>query len=259
MRAATRVIVVAYLAQARDRLTEPSFLWPLLIQPVLIAAIATILFERTGSRGVLLYGVIGSGLVGLWNTNLWSSGWIVESERWQGTLELLLAAPARWEDALLGKSFCNSSFSVASMLVTLVVAAYGFRVPVTLQHPGAFAAALMLTVVAVTCLGLLLGALFVLSRAASRAGEIMNYPIFILSGLLFPITVLPMWTRPLSFTLAPTWSAQALRWSAAQPQGWPWGNYLMLVLLGAVYYGAARCAYAVVERKVRRDGTLGYY
>lgn len=259
MKAALRVIAYACLAQARDRLVDPGFLWPLLGQPILFAAMAAVLFQGTGTEQFVMFGVIGSGLIGLWNTNLWSSGWIVEAERWQGTLELLLAAPARWEHVLIGKSLSNALLSTLSMVVTFAIVAYGFQVPVRLDHPIAFAAGLMLTVFAITCLGLLLGALFVLSRAASRAGEVLNYPIFILSGLLFPLTVLPLWTRPFSAALAPTWSAAGLRWTAVRAGGPPVGEFLALIVLGVLYYLLARPLYATVERKVRGEGTLGHF
>lgn len=254
-----RIIGLAYIAQARDRLIDPWFLLPLLVQPVLLTAMTVFLFQRAGATNFVLFGVIGSGLVGLWNTNMWSSGWIVDAERWQGTLELLMAAPARWEHVLIGKALSNATISVASILLTFLIAAICFQVPVRIANPLAFTLGLLLTIFALTCLGLLLGALFVLSRAASRVGDVLNYPIFILSGLLFPLTVLPWWMRPLSDIFATTWSAQVLRGSVLQSSTWPLLEFGALTGLGIFYYLLARPLYFLVERKVRVDGSLGLY
>lgn len=259
MRSTLRLIGLAYLAQARERLIDPWFLLPLLVQPILLATMMVFLFRRSEATNFLLFGVIGSGLIGVWNTNLWSSGSIIEAERWQGTLELVLAAPARWEQVLVGKSLSNASISVASILLTFAVAAYGFHVPIDLENPLAFMLGLLLTVFALTCLGLLLGSLFVLSRAASRISEVLNYPIFILSSLLFPLTFLPWWIRPLSGILATTWSAQALRESVLQSSTWPALELSTLFLLGVLYYLLAYPLYSIIERKVRVDGSLGLY
>jgi ABC-2 type transport system permease protein len=253
------VIGQAYLAQTRDRTVDLWFLFPLLVQPVIFASMAVVLFQRTGGQQFVLFGIIGSGLIGLWNTNIWSSGWIIETERWEGTLELLMATPALWEDVLIGKSLANASLSAASMGIVFAVATYAFRVPIVIKQPLAFGVSLALTVAALTCLGLLLGALFVLSRAANRAGEVLNYPIFILSGMFFPLTVLPLWTRPLSLILAPTWSAQGLRWGVGIPTGWPVVEHSALVTLALLYYLIARPLYQTVERKVRAEGTLGHH
>ena len=45
--------------------------------------------------GTLLYAALGAGLMGIWSTTLFGSGGVIQWQRWQGTLELVVAAPAR--------------------------------------------------------------------------------------------------------------------------------------------------------------------
>ncbi|MGN1045375.1 MAG: hypothetical protein ACI4Q9_05415, partial [Candidatus Methanomethylophilaceae archaeon] len=42
----------------------------------------------------------------------------------------------------------------------------------------------------------------------------LEYPIYVLSGAIVPITSLPSFLRPISMILPPTWGVEALRASA---------------------------------------------
>jgi ABC-2 type transport system permease protein len=107
-------------------------------------------------------------------------------------------------------------------------------------------------------LGLMLGSLFVLARAAGNLSTVLNYPIFILSGLTFPLTVLPLWTRPLSYSLAPAWGNLALAQSAGYLiSGSMLVTYLALAGLAVAYFVAGHYLYRMVERIVRKQGGLG--
>jgi len=168
---------------------------------------------------------------------------------------------------LIGKSLSNSAISLLAMFLTFATGALVYRVPLGIQHPLAFVAGLALTVVAMTCLGLLLGTLFVLTRSAGNMTQMLNYPIFILSGLTFPITILPLWTRPISAVLAPTWGTHVLETAAGLPSPTIlallpeayWVNYLILVFLAVVYYFVAHQLYRLVERIARKLGGLQSY
>jgi ABC-2 type transport system permease protein len=199
--------------------------------------------------------VIGSGLIGMWNSNLWTSGFIVQNERRGGTIELLLAAPTSMLLVLFGKSLANALISVLAIGITFLTGALVLRVPLGLDHPLAFLGALVLTVFALTTLGLVFATGFILSRAAGRMAEVLNYPIFILSGLTFPITTLPLWTRPLSFSLAPTWGNLAMGAAAGLGEGLL-ATYLWLGLLGILYFVIAVGLYQWIERIARQQGRL---
>ena len=42
----------------------------------------------------------------------------------------------------------------------------------------------------------------------------LEYPVWLVTGLLVPLAVLPGWVTPVSWVLAPTWGMRALRASA---------------------------------------------
>lgn len=267
MRNTWRVILASFQMQIKDRITSNTLQFTLLVQPVLFTILTVGLYRFSGKADFGLYAIIGSGMIGIWNANLWTSGFIVQNERWVGTLEQIIASPTSLEVVLVGKSLSNAVISLLAMFLTFGTGALVYRVPLGVESPLAFGAGLVLTVIAMTCLGLLMGTLFVLTRSAGNMTQVLNYPIFILSGLTFPITILPLWTRPLSAILAPTWGTHLLETSAGLssapilnllPAGL-WVNYLIIAALAVVYYLIAHVLYRQVERLVRRTGGLQSY
>ena len=64
------------------------------MQPVIFASIAFFMFEAGSRPGTLLYVALGAGLMGIWSSTLFGSGGAIQWQRWQGTLELLVARAA---------------------------------------------------------------------------------------------------------------------------------------------------------------------
>jgi ABC-2 type transport system permease protein len=103
-------------------------------------------------------------------------------------------------------------------------------------------------------LGFALCMVLVRFRAASHIGNSLEYPVWLASGLLFPISVLPGWSHPLSWSLATTWGMRALLHGALG--GEVWRDLGMCALL-TLAYGAI--GIAILDRfldAARRSATL---
>ncbi len=252
-----RVLIGSFQLQAKDRVTSNFFIGTLLIQPVIFTVLSVGTYLYGGKADFATYAVIGAGMIGIWNSNLWTSGRIVEDERRAGTLALLVASPTPISVVLLGKSLSNAVASLVAMGMTFATGIIAFRLPITLRDPLAFFVSLVLTLIAMTCMGLVLGSIFVITRNAGEFLTVTNYPIFVLSGLTFPITVLPLWTRPLSASLAPTWGNLALNQAAGKVVvAAMWPNYLWLIGLSVAYLVVARVLFRRVEYLVRQAGSV---
>jgi len=252
-----RALWGSFREQATSRATDNFYIGTLFIQPVIFALLSVGIYQYGGKPNLSLYAVIGAGMIGIWNNNLWTSGSIVQDERRSGTLELLVACPTSLEIVLLGKSLSNAVASIIALGLTLVTGLVVFHLPIEIEHPFAFAGAILLTLVAMTMLGLLIGSLFVLARAAGNLATVLNYPIFILSGLTFPLTILPLWTRPLSYSLVSTWGNLALaRAAGAISESSIAITYLALGGLSLLYFAIAHYLYRLIERIVRIQGGL---
>ena len=108
----------------------------------------------------------------------------------------------------------------------------------------------------ITCLGLVFGSLFILSRNAGEFTSVANYPVYLLSGLSVPLTLLPLWTRPLSQLLTPTWGNIVLNEAATHTHADLLPNYLIIIGLSIIYLIIARVLYKKVEYLALEAGTL---
>src|SRR5260221_9347854 len=118
-----------------------------------------------------------------------------------------------------------------ALAATLVWGRLVFGVPLHFAHPFLFAVALVVTVIALGLMGLVLASTFILYRYANAIANLLEYPVWIASGLVFSTSILPAWTRPISWALPPYWGVLALRHAALR------GDLLlplgMAALLGA--------------------------
>ena len=251
-----RVIYSSFMLQAKDRATNNFFIGTLFVLPIIFTLLSVGTYLYGGKPDFGLYAVVGAGMIGIWNSNLWTSGRIVDDERRSGTMPMLIASPTPFALVLVGKSLSNAVTSLVAMAMTFGTGLIAFRLPIDIDDPLGFVVSLLLTIVAMTCLGLILGSFFVLTRNAGQFITVANYPIFVLAGLTFPITLLPAWTRPLSATLAPMWGNLAMNAAAGLVAGNPWLIDLWLIGLSVVYLIIARFLYARVEYMVREAGSL---
>jgi ABC-2 type transport system permease protein len=104
---------------------------------------------------------------------------------------------------------------------------------------------------------MLIATTFVLYRHANALGNLLEYPIWLVTGLLVPLATLPFWVQPISWLLAPTWGMEAIRSATlGNDLGTPLFAMLMCVVLAVVYYVGSRIALRYVLDKARRDATL---
>jgi ABC-2 type transport system permease protein len=129
-----------------------------------------------------------------------------------------------------------------------------FGIPITIVHPLAFAVSIPACIVAIGLLGLITAATFVLYRSAFALGISMQYPVWIATGLLVPLAVLPSWLGPVSWLLAPTWGFRAIREAALG--GSPWPAIGMCAVVSVAYLAIALACLAFFERLARSRASL---
>ena len=224
------------------------------ISPVVFASIAFLLFRAGARPGSLLFVAIGAGMMGIWSAVLFGSGGAIAWQRWQGTLEYVIAVPPPLIVVVLPLTIATATIGLYSLTSTLLWGWLFFDLPFEIAHPGWFVVALPVSVLALGLLGLVLAATFVLYRHANALSNLLEYPIWLVTGLLTSLALLPGWTRPLSWILAPTWGVRALRESAIG--GDPGFAILMSVLLGLSYLVIGHFCLQYFERLAREKATL---
>ncbi len=259
LRQSIRTIGLAAEMAMRYTATDGFVIFAVFLQPLIIAVLGLFMLrERGGDYGIFV--VVGSGLTGIWSSLLFVSGSAITEERWTGTLETLVGVPTPLWVVVLGKNSAHVLQSLGSMVLAYVLASLMFGYPLTVAQPGLFGTSALFIVLSFVCFGLLLSPFFVVNADAHHFRNGLEYPVYILCGFLFPIALLPNWTTPLSYLLAPYWAARALHASAAGTASFPgllmdWG---MMVLLGALYVVASSWLFRRTLEKARRDATLGF-
>jgi ABC-2 type transport system permease protein len=249
-----RLIWISWLFHVRSLTTSGFFLLISFLQPLIFATIAFYVFRAGGKEGTLLYAAIGAGLMGIWSSTLFGSGGAIQWQRWQGTLESLIVAPPRFILVLAPLTVATATIGLYALVATLLWGRLLFGVPIHLAHPWLFALAVPATVVSLGFLGLVLAATFILYRHANALSNLLEYPIWLITGLLVPLSLLPGWVHPFSWVLAPTWGVRAIREAALG--GDPLPAIGMCGALAVVYLAIGSVALRLFETLARKQATL---
>ena len=251
---AVRIVRTGFLMNLKMLGTSSFFLLTAVVQPIIFATVAFYMFRSGGRSGTLLYAALGAGMMGVWSTTLFGSGGMIQWQRWQGTLELGVGAPPSMTLVYLPFSIANAFTGAYALAATLAWGWIVFGVPLHLAHPLLFALALAGTVLSLGLMGLVLASTFILYRFANALSNLLEYPVWIASGLVFSTSLLPGWTRPISWVLPPYWGILALRRAALGGDVWrPLG---MVVVLGLASVAVATVTFRIFENLARARATL---
>jgi ABC-2 type transport system permease protein len=209
---------------------------------------------RAGNPGALLYASLGASVMGVWAATSTAAGAALQRERWHGTLELLVAAPAHFSLVLLPVTIAMASIGIYSMASTLLWGWLLFGIGVHIQHWALFCLAVPATVISIGMLGFLIAVSFVRYRTAWALGNLLEYPVWLVCGFLVPLSLFPGWVHPISWLLAPTWGMRAIRESALG--GTPLPDLGVCLALGAGYTAAGVLVVEEFLRAARARATL---
>jgi len=190
-----------------------------------------------------------ASVAGSWVTTTTAVG-IVGFQRYQGTLEHLALSTLR--PGVVFGSLC-----AAAALLGLVGVPVALALQSVLGHPIESGAqtiiGLALSVVACVASACALASIFVLTRTATVYEPLLVTPVWLLTGIVVPLTLLPAWVMPIALLHPLTGAVQVLR-APSLDDAVPWGiaSLLAVAVWGAV---AARLLAAALHR-ARVLGTL---
>jgi ABC-2 type transport system permease protein len=161
-------------------------------------------------------------------------------ERTSGTLERLLSTPIRESEMVGGYAIAFGIIGTVQAAFLLLVAIAVFRITVIGNVFLAFLVVALLAVVS-QALGILLSNLAKTEGQAVQFVPFIILPVFLLSGVFWPIQAIPAWLRPLSYLVPPTYAVDACR--AVLLKGWGlgqiWPDILALILFAVLFLIAA--------------------
>jgi ABC-2 type transport system permease protein len=233
-----------------------SWRWSVLlgvIQPLVLLSV-TIGRVRQDSEAAATSTVVGILLVGFWSFTVWASAGILQRDRADGTLAACLTSARDFRLVLTGRALGASLASGVMILATISVGLLAFRQPVDLASPVWVLVGLAALFVSGLVMGAVLACLYLLSRSGPQISSALMYPVFLLSGLLTPLTWLPGGLRWIADLISLHW---ALEFLVGASTGAPsLGQLAMVLVLTAGYGIAGGYTYRHVNRVVRAKGTL---
>lgn len=202
-------------------LRTPSFLLPTLLFPPMFYLLFAVVMPlgRSGGWQPAHYLLAAYTVFGVMSPGLFGFGVTVAIERERGWLTLKRVAPMPPGAYLIAKLAMAMAFAaiIFAFMATIAVVLGGVRLPATAWL--ALSVVALLGVVPFCALGLLIGTL-VGGQGAPAVVNLVYLPMAFLSGLWFPLTILPAFVQ----AVAPLWPAYHLGQLAQAAIGQPWSG-----------------------------------
>ena len=157
----------------------------------------------------------------------------------------------------------NTFEGVINAFLILVIGFTWFQVAFGVINPLLFFIAAVSTFVSLSAFGLMMSTVVVLTRKGGFITNSMEIPVYIATGTMFPVSLLPFAALPFSYLLAPTWGIEAIR--NATVSGYTglgvgyWPDLLIMAAETAAYLALAFVLFKRVEAYAKRNGNLDEY
>ena len=195
-------------------------------------------------EGITRYNIV-PGLMGVILTLMMVmlTGLAMTRERERGTMENLLAMPARPLEVMLGKLLPYIAIGLIQCTIILLAARFVFGVPFV-GGLGALYLTALLFVAANLTVGLTLSSLAKSQMQAMQMTMFYFLPNLMLSGFMFPFHGMPAWARAVGNVLPLTYFNRLVRaiflkgsaWADLWPNLWPLLVFTVLVMAIAVKF-----------------------
>lgn len=251
-------MIAGLVFQLRLMRRSPEQLLALVTAPLMTLVLLSIT-EHAGRSDLAGHAVLAPALIALWQMALLTAGEVVANERDNGSLEGLVATPARFAAVITGRVAAVTLVSLLGFAEAWLSARLVFGVTVHIGHPEWFALTVVLTALAMAGTAGLMSAVFVLTRSARTFQNSLSYPFYVLGGVVVPVSMLPDWVRPVTRVVFLSWSSDLLRDAVgAATVSHPWPRLAAVAGLGLLgYLGGLVLLRRAVDR-VRRTGAIGY-
>jgi ABC-2 type transport system permease protein len=234
--------------------------------------VAFLIYSASSALSISLIGVdqdssqlVLSLMIGaiFWNYLSVVFGWIAETiavERWEGTLEYTMMAPIRRSSRLVGQVAYAMVYGLIHTAAIFVVLVLFFpALDLSGANPGTAAAFMLLgsfSFVGVGILAAILPLLYV-ERGAQMTFVIQSF-LLLISGVYYPITVLPGWMQVLAHLSPATYVLDGMRKGLMEGAAVTelWYDVLPLVVLGTVLIPLSLWAFGRAELYAKRTGKL---
>jgi ABC-2 type transport system permease protein len=207
--------------------------------------------------GFLFLGMIVGGLVSM---GFWIIAFSFKREMDAGTLEPAWLTPTSPHTFVIGRAISGLIMAGIASVILLLLGIFVFGASV---NPGILLAlpALGLAAFSMIGIGYLVASAVLLIREPTFFVDATNFLFAMISGVAFPVLVLPLAVRWVAYLLPTTYALDLLRVHAiaSRPLLPIWAEWVGLVLMAAAMLWLGRLVFSRTERRLRIQGTLGQH
>lgn len=183
------------------------------------------------------------------------------SEQMQGTLEAILITPTSIPTILLSLSIWNFLFATVNMVIYIVMGMLVFKINFANVNILSTLIVTALTIISFSSLGILSASFIMVFKRGNPLGWIISSVEGLISGVYFPITILPAWLQFLAKFFPITYAVKAIQlavykgYSVSQLR-WEIG---VLFFFSSALLPISLASFKFALKKARRQGSLIQY
>jgi len=239
---------------------EPSWiLWEVVLPLLMISSVVYAYQSLKAPPEYIGFVILGGAMMSFWFNVLWGMGSSLYWEKETGNLEAFMTTPSPLEGLLLGMAIGGMVNTATRALSIIVMGSLFFNVKFEILALPSALLIFLLTLLALYTLGIGLASLYLMySRSGWRASELLQEPIMFISGLYYPLSVLPTFLQIIAslFPLAVGLDGirKALIYNASLAELGV--HVLLLVMMSVILAFTARKLLRYMEWKAKIEGRL---
>lgn len=222
---------------------------------------SSVLEGLTGVSDGVTYTIIGYIFMGFLNTAVWGMGFALRKEQWYGTLESIFVVPVpRWV-YVMGMALHSTAHQGIILFFQIAVVYVLFGVILNVQGVLPVLVLIALMLISLIGLGLMVSGLALIFKEGWIISEVLYSLITIVTPIAYPLAVLPPLLQKISVAMPTTYAITGIRHFliAENMEFTLWNAYSRLIIIGVCWVVTGLLMFQIVDRKVRREGTLAEY
>jgi ABC-2 type transport system permease protein len=178
-------------------------------------------------------------------------------ERWEGTIEYTFMAPLSRGMHLGGSGVFAVLYGMIRATLLFVVVALSFGLTFPDANFAAAVAILLIASVSFFGIGMMTAVLPLISpEKGAQLGFVAQGMLLVVSGVYYPVSVLPTWMEWLSVISPATYALRGIRASILDGAGLAWADVWPLLVIGAISIPLGLWVFSRGEVYAKRHGKL---
>lgn len=205
--------------------------------------------------------LVGIAFAAYQSVGLFSFSEAIRAGQTQGTLEALLVTPTRLETILGASALWSFALATLQVLAYLLVGALLFGAPLGQANLATALCTLLLSLLAFSGLGILSASVILVTKRGDPVNFLFASLSTLLSGVYYPVGVLPGWLQPVSTLLPLTHALKAMRLALLEGAGLAQvaPDLALLALFSLLVLPSGVFAFRWALRRARQEGSLTQY